>query len=279
LPKTLRYDNSWQDSLEIVASLPPIDYSHVLDGKQKALCTFQNALICLDIISCTSTGREPKFAMKFRDSFRADNGPVRAEQMTGCQNVVMECIMDIAILHHWKEKVKSNQSMSLTELVKRALLLESGLQQIRKKNFERITSQSLLTSSVEDTWIITNVYACAATVYLHATVSGPHPEIPEIKNGVVDTIQALKLLPRAGLLKRLMWPVCVAACLAEGECREFFEVLDEGMREEFGNSQTISRAFGVSRECWKLRRYGTADKRACDWRDAMLSLGDVLLLF
>jgi len=274
----LRRDSNWPHFQNIIASLNPIDFTHFGDGNQTAIRLFQNTLICLDILSCVSTGMEPEFALKFRDKFRAGENTLRLDEITGCESSVMECIMNIAVLRYWKEKETANGSMSLIELAKRALSVERDLQEIRGKNLDRIKNHSVLTSSIKNIWFLTNVFACAASIYLHAAVSGPRPEIPEIKIGVADTIDAIKLLPNGRLLDRLMWPVCVAACLAEAGHQSFFEQLERGIAEQFGSRQNILRALNVAKECWKLRRCSTLSRMDYDWTDAMARIGDIVLL-
>jgi hypothetical protein len=256
-------------------------------------------LICVDILACATTGGSPRFAFKFRDGFsikdrlRCEDGnvfqpfPAPLNSMLivvllviGCDTSVMESIMNIAELRHWKLHEMANESISVISLAKRALQIELSLQSSRKLIREKIDNHSVLTSSISESWIMTNVYACAASVYLHATVSRSCPKVPEIQKGVEDTMVAIKMLPRAKLVRKLLWPICMAACLAAGHQREYFENLERALIEDLGTSQNIVRALSVGRECERLRRCATSSRRAADWIDAMSSLEDhVALLF
>lgn len=118
-----------------------------------------------------------------------------------------------------------------------------------KKIQDRIKSTSAPGSSARITWIITNIFVGAASIYLHAIVSGTSSEVPKIKLGVADTIEAIKLVPDDGLIKRLTWPVCVTACLAGPDHMSFFEQLDRGLAEQYGGSQSILRGLKVAKEC------------------------------
>lgn len=82
-------------------------------------------------------------------------------------------------------------------------------------------------------------------------------------------------------MKSLTWPICIAACLADGDHKTFFERLERGVVDEYGRNQRILRALSIARECWRLRdrRGSSVGGKAYDWRDSMASLGEMVLLF
>jgi hypothetical protein len=82
-----------------------------------------------------------------------------------------------------------------------------------------------------------------------------------------------------GLSKRLAWPVCIAACLCDASRLEFFTSLSRTVTEAYGTDENISRALFITRECWRLGGSRGRDEQTYDWRDAMSSLGTLLLLF
>ena len=270
--QTLRGSSDWQRLIEVVASFKSLTTEHDPTEDQLWLSFNQEVLVYLEILCCTCTGFEPKFAVCLMQTNTTNSTPWL--DATGLERCLMSCLLDITMLRRWKDTQTSKGCLSITELVKRSLSIEQALQQQRQANLERMKSQL-----PRDSWAFTNVFASAASVFLHATISGARPQIPEIRKGVSDTIEALKLLPRPDLLKRLAWPLCITACLVEADRYDFFNALSQRVTEAYGKDENISRAFGVARECWKIRGSRERDDQTYDWRDAMRSLGTPLLLF
>ena len=201
------------------------------------------------------------------------------EEVVGCDAWVIQHIMQIAELRYWKHEETSKGSLSVIELVKRALAIDHSLTEKRHENKRRITDHSVHTSAIKIVWIINNIFASAAAIYLHATVSEPRPEVEEIERGVSDTVEALRLLPHPRFLKRLTWPVCIAACLANSKHKSFFERLEEGLNDDRYETQNMLRGLELARECWSLRRHSDSKSNAYDWTQAMVEKKTRLLLF
>ncbi|GAB7355482.1 hypothetical protein MBLNU459_g5979t1 [Dothideomycetes sp. NU459] len=187
--KVVRKDSTWLKQLDMLATMTAVDYSKPLDGGVSQLEIFQDLLIVLDILASTSTGEAPAFASKFHGRFELRN--IMLEKVTGCDTSVMECILDVSNLQAWNRGHILNDSPSIFELVRRALKIEEKLDQARRKNLELQRNRST-GSRMNHIRIITNIFACATSVYLHIVVSGARPKIQEIKQGVTDTIEALK---------------------------------------------------------------------------------------
>lgn len=217
------------------------------------------------------------------------------EHALGCKSAVMGCIMDISDLQAWSYQQSLQASPSLIELARRALKIEQKLEKAQQENHledslmdhhqEQQIRHHPTNSRLISIRVITNIFACAASIYLHVIVSGAHPKVPEIKRGVTETIGAISSIPNAELIKSLAWPMCIAACMADGDQhRGFFEKLEEGVTEEFGRSQRVLRVFRVARECWRLRDIKSGNSsnglngKAYNWRDSMASLRERFLL-
>lgn len=269
----IRNDDSWRDMQNLIACLHPIATDKLKHGKQHLARVFQSLLVCFDILSCISTEMEPAFALKFRDQFKGKESVLCVEEIIGCEGQVLECIMDVAVLSYWKQQETTKGSISLIELAKRALPLERNIESVRKSIRQRIEGSSNLEYATNHGLVVTNIYACAASVYFHTTISGARTDVPEIKLGVADTIAAIKLVPDAAIIGRLTWPVCVAACLAGGDHKDFFEILDRGLMEHDGKSHNILAALNVAKECWKLQRHCASGGGTYTWAEAMENLG------
>ena len=125
---------------------------------------------------------------------------------------------------------------------------------------------------------ITNVFASAASVYLHVVLSGPQPEIPDIESAVIKTIDSIKRLPSLEMLKRLAWPMLISASLAPTNLRGFFERLEKGLGEDRCGNRNVLRALSIAKECWRLRDRHDANVEFYDWKSGMDSLSLMPLL-
>lgn len=191
----------------------------------------------------------------------------------------METIRSISELQAWKHQQAISGSLSFIELARRALRVEQELNQTWQNNIELLGNYSN-DQKTRGNQVITNIFTCAASVYLHVVVSGARPEVLEIKKAVSDTIRALKKITNVEIVKSLTWPICITACLADGCNRDFFMELEKGIADEYGIYQSVLRGIGVAKECWRLRdRKGeSAAEKVYDWRDSMASLGEMVLL-
>jgi hypothetical protein len=159
----------------------------------------------------------------------------------------------------------------MIELMKSSVVIENDLKR------ERVHTGKCSGDSARSAFM--TVFKSATAVFLQCTVCGPRPEILEIQQGVSKTTDALRDLPHALLLKRLAWPVCIAASMAiETEQQEFFKTLHERIKASWGPEENICRALAAAIECWRLRE-GVPAGKTYDWTDGMKSLGCLWLLF
>jgi len=90
----------------------------------------------------------------------------------------------------------------------------------------------------------------------NSVVCGFYPALDEIKSSVTRTIMAIQRIkePDKGQLARsLVWPACIAGCLAEKEQETFFRnFIAAGVdsADGFGNCQTTR---DVLEACWQHR--------------------------
>ena len=270
----VRGSHDWPRIVEIVASFDPAVTDHASAGDRLGLHFTQEVLAYLELLSCTVTGLEPKYAQKLRQRCVGGEGSQEWSSAIGIETWLMSCLLDIMLLRYWKQEQASKGSLSMAEMVKRALKIEQDLQN-NKLAIVQQKEEGILT----ETSIFTNIFATGASIILHATISDARPHILEIKKGVADLISALRLLPRPEMLKRLSWPICIAACLADTTRYEFFTTLSQRVTEAYGKGENISRTLAVARECWRLRGNHEQGDQTYDWRDAMRSLGTPLLLY
>ena len=205
----------------------------------------------------------------------------------GCENWTMLLIMEIAFLDDWKQNLQISALLSMRALVTRASHIERRLEDGIRDNSNRLSKLTnhsmpsiLGTGAQEPTHLIlliTRIFACSALVYLEVVVSGAYPEMPEIREKVLRTIDALRALPEKATSSSLTWAYCIAGCMAIEEEQMFFRglaVSSDGDASTFGN---FSKALAIIEECWRLRRE-EKQHLPVDWRTAMSSLGMSILL-
>jgi hypothetical protein len=127
---------------------------------------------------------------------------------------------------------------------------------------------------------ITLVFAHAAQVYLNTVISGADPKLDDVRNSVVDTMNALQELQSicdAQALRNLIWPICIAGSMAEDSSTQtYFQSLIQDLGEEahaFGNTADTLQ---IMQRCWTSREENSPE--TLNWADAMESLGQRVLL-
>jgi hypothetical protein len=249
---------------------------------------FSGVIIWFDILGSASTGLRPQYADICAAALGDVDSKVQLQNLMGCENWAMTIIREIAVLEDWKRETASDGVVSLRELVRRASdikqRLESGIARLTErlsqvsnvygayvKNSLDMCSKDLVVSS------ITHVFACAAQVYLSAIVSGPKPNLPEMRGNVARTLAALNALPGAKLIRNVVWPFCIAGCMAAHDQEPKFRDLASAVKIDKHTFGTSWRALEVMETCWMMRR-SPETENGTDWFTAMKKLGVHILL-
>ena len=241
-----------------------------LEGTCRESHFSKEILSYLEVLASTMTGGQPNLAIRHMACI--DNS-IALECVTGVESWLLKCLIQIIQLRKWKSDQLSKASLSMLELMKSSLAIENDLKR------ERACSRPGKYPSDSARSAFMKVFESAIAVFLQCTVSEPRPEIIEIQQEVAKTTDALKNLPQASLLKRLAWPVCIAASMAiEADQQEFFKTLHERLKTAWGLEENICRALTAAFECWRLRESAPTGK-TYDWTDGMKSLGYFWLLF
>jgi hypothetical protein len=243
-------------------------------------------LIWFDILSCASIHSTPYLPNNHE---YLSSHHIRLDKMMGCENWAMILISRISSLSTWKSEQQTTGRLSMKDLMSRGLEIETELNERLEKNKEAIGKPALLPESAscqrlgvtpsKINLVLTRIFAFAALTYLHRTISGAHPSLPEIQESVSNTIEAFKHIPGPTLLRNLVWPFCVTGCMAGKEHEEFFHsAMKVARREGEGCPGNLWKAWDVVQECWKMREGEGDGSKGVDWVDAMEKLGFQLLL-
>jgi hypothetical protein len=133
----------------------------------------------------------------------------------------------------------------MDELMRRLMEIKVVL---KSRAVKPLPSTQRLVSAANTAFI--KVYEAAPALFLECTILEPRPEIVEIQQLVMQTTITLMDLLEASLLKRLAWPVYVAASMALGaEEQEFFKNLHEHPGAAWGQEGNVNQELRVAFEC------------------------------
>jgi hypothetical protein len=232
-----------------------------------------SVFVWFDILASASTRSKP---------FLEDNvqylGNIELDKVMGCESSVMILISKISQLEEWKREMQRAGRLSIVELSSRGS--DIGMLLNHQLATQTILPTTLVFGNSPGKYVstITRIFAYAALTYLHTVVSGPYPELPEIKASVSMTIAALSNLPEPKLLKNLAWPFCMSGCMASRDQDSLFRSLMAGMSIDGHCPGNYWKAFEVMQECWRLRDCHGEASAEVDWTSAMSSLGFQVLL-
>jgi hypothetical protein len=239
---------------------------------QKAHHFFESVLGWYDILSCASTGLSP---LSERPLFSDLNIHVDLGLLRACDNSVTAIIWEIATLS--SERVPSDDTryaqLSSIEGSVTAVLLE--FERGRQKSHQVVSAR----------YMIKQIFAWAAHVYLNVVAYDPYTRQSEIQEGVSKAIEGFEevLSCYPSVLGMLAWPLCVIGSMATSKQRHFFEQLSAMIcdtKAAITKFQTLQRCYLIIQETWRLKeRAGDARKgMQITWMDAMKSLDMVILL-
>jgi hypothetical protein len=238
---------------------------------------FSSVILHLDILACASTRLRPQYADICAAALGDGNSKVMLERIMGCENWAMVLIREIAVLWDWKRR-SERAVLSTGELERQAgdikWRLNVGLEKLSKEPSQSPKREKAQHDRGFVIRRITNVYANAAKVYLDVLVFGPNPDLPEMIESVSSTLAALAALPDPNRLRNVVWPFCIAGCIAKVGQREVFRDLASAAGVHQGVFGSSWRALEVMEKCWALRDEG----KSCDWFVAMQALGHHVLL-
>jgi Fungal specific transcription factor domain len=94
---------------------------------------------------------------------------------------------------------------------------------------------------------VTKVFACAALTYLHVVLLGAYPELPEIRESVLRTIEAFRELSDARKVSNLVWPFCIAGCMALTQNEDDFRDIASSAGSDGKGSRNLEKAVAIER--------------------------------
>ncbi|KAF7557726.1 hypothetical protein G7Z17_g416 [Cylindrodendrum hubeiense] len=268
-----------------------------IPSAEQAAFRFSSTLLILDdIIASTVLQEQPRLYEYHGILLHTTNGTdalIDLEAVVGCQNWVLLHIGEISALDAWKQRCKREGNLDVMELVHRATVIKEALEAHLKQletgavTINNESSSSLLnvlTANLgrqpklhaSQSVLATRVWAHAALLFLSVVVSGWQPASADVRHHV-DRIMGLitwQLTPPA-LMRTVVWPFCVAGCLAEPAQEVCFRGMVEALQPPsvFG---TARKALQIMESVWSDRDANDAASR--DLAACFRRHGDLVLL-
>ncbi|ROV89850.1 hypothetical protein VMCG_09490 [Cytospora schulzeri] len=269
-------------------------------AEQAAFLFSSTLLIFDDIIASTVLQEQPRL-YEYHHSLLGTNvdgtdPPINLEAVVGCQNWALLQISEIAVLDAWKQQSKRAGTLNVMELVHRATAIKDVLEahlaglEIDPAIIPREGNNSLLDVLTADyhhsqqykeptsqSTLVTRVWAHAALVYLFVVVSGWQPASADVRYHVARIIELLSggtLSP--ALLRTMIWPFCVAACLAEPSQEACLRCMVEALQPPsvFGR---VHKGLAIAESVWSCRDV-LGDSEGRDLAMCFRNQGDLVLL-
>jgi hypothetical protein len=263
---------------------------------EQAAFRFSSALLILDdIMAATILQEQPRLYRYHRSLLytpTSSEAAINLEETVGCQNWALLYIGEIATLDAWKQHSHRAGSLDVMELVRRATAIKVSVEEhmllletepINTSN-EGASLLDIFSSDfgqqgktpASQTTLATRVWAHAALIYLFVVVSGWQPASSDVRYHVENVIELLtrQIVPPA-LLRSMVWPFCVAGCLAAPEQEPRLRGMVHALQPPsvFG---TVRKALEIMENVWLKRGAGDAGFR--DLATCFRSQGDLVLL-
>lgn len=267
-------------------------------------------IVFFDTIAATSLERPPRLLSFHRDLLTEPDEETKRSwpendkeyrlphidmnEFVGLQNWIVLAIGEIATLDAWKKEKKRNGSLSVSQLVLRASVIEESLrrniailEQTNGHGPEKADTNPLLDllsrpglypkEMVEITAATSRVWAQAVVTYLSVVVSGWQPASAEIRNSVALTIQMLLTLPSPSCMRAIMWPFTVTGCMAAREEEQTFRDLIAAMGplQLFG---TATKSLEIMEKVWANRTSIEENADQWDYAACFRSAGHAALM-
>lgn len=266
---------------------------HVPSAEQAAFRFSSTILLFDDIIASAVSQEQPKLYEYHHCLLNSSDGTepaINFETTVGCQNWVLLHVSETAMLDAWKQGCKSAGSLNMIDVVHRATPIKDSLERHLTQLGNNILdpgsrqSSSLLEIFMTgysqplsaQTVLVTQVWAHATLLYLSVVVSGWQPHSIDVRYHVDKIIELLtsRISPPA-LLRTMVWPFCVAGCLAEPARIPHFRAIADALQPPsvFG---TVRKALEIMENVW--RNQDAEDSLSRDLATCFRNQGDLILL-
>lgn len=237
-----------------------------------------STLIWLDIISSITRGKGPELFFHHARII-SSNSEIRLEYIMGCKNWVMLQISRITNLHSRILQAHQELTFDCAGFIETAgdidKEIQSGVTQEAFTCFnisDHDYSQSQNAIS-EPTQVITYIFACMASIYLHLVTQGFH-NLDVVDHSVTAAMTMLQTQGPAQILPALVSPLFVIGCVAREEHKSFFRLTFSSWPLLDPILKYRGRISNILEDIWSRR----ISDPLFDWKACVELTGDILLL-
>ncbi|OTA97721.1 hypothetical protein M434DRAFT_18893 [Hypoxylon sp. CO27-5] len=284
--------NALMDLLGPSSSILPIHVAQI-PSSEVAAFRFSSALLIFDdIIASTMLQDQPRlyeYHISLLDIVDGADPPINLEAAVGCQNRTLLQIGEIAALDAWRQQCKRAGNLDVMKLVHRATTIKNSLEaDLSRLEGDPIVipvgCNGLLDAFLADqcqqpnnqSSLVTRIWTHAALLYLFVVVSGWQPASSDVRYHVGQIIDILThQISPPKLLRTMVWPFCVAGCLAKPGQEAHFRGMVNALQPPsvFG---TVRKALEIMENVWHNRDVEEAVSR--DFATCFRNQGDLVLL-
>ncbi|CAG9980903.1 unnamed protein product [Clonostachys byssicola] len=280
--------NTFMGRLGPLSFIPPAEHILIPSGEQDAFYFSTALLLFDDIIASTTLQKRPRLYQYHQSLLESTEGRepvINLEEVIGCQNMTIVQIGEIAVLDEWKKQCQNTGNLNVIELARRATriknVLEGHIMRLEHEPTEgRKNGGNLLDllapndGASSSRRLVTLVWTRATLLYLHVVVSGWQPASDEVRYHVGQMIDLLaNELSPSTLIRSMVWPFCIAGCLAQPAQRVEIRRMVEALQPSIVFS-TIRKALQIMENVWHRN-----EEDACqDFAACFRAHGDMVLL-
>ncbi|KAI1874507.1 hypothetical protein JX265_004715 [Neoarthrinium moseri] len=289
-----------------------IDGVSPMNTDQAAFRFYSTVLLINDILISSSLSRAPRLQDYHLDLLGMRNSSSRksgaseqpgspqtctldVEIIIGCQGWVLFWIGEALSLDFWKKDQVKQAQLDAMDLVDRANVIKNALEEgIRSLAVTSTSPPNIMDLDetgeqdrvLDQTIRLTKTWADAALIFLSMAVSGWQPYALATSSAVervLDSVEHLAAAKNVAVVNRLVWPLCVAGCLAKPDQHPRIRAIIAGLGPK-GLFSTLSQAIEIMERAWAGpsseadRREGIAEGRDLDLALCLNSLGYPVLL-
>ncbi|KAI1841556.1 hypothetical protein JX266_012209 [Neoarthrinium moseri] len=289
-----------------------IDGVSPMNTDQAAFRFYSTVLLINDILISSSLSRAPRLQDYHLDLLGMRNSSSRksgaseqsgspqtctldVEIIIGCQGWVLFWIGEALSLDVWKKDQVKQAQLDAMDLVDRANVIKNALEEgIRSLAVTSTSPPNIMDLDetgeqdrvLDQTIRLTKTWADAALIFLSMAVSGWQPYALATSSAVervLDSVEHLAAAKNVAVVNRLVWPLCVAGCLAKPDQHSRIRAIIAGLGPK-GLFSTLSQAIEIMERAWAGpsseadRREGIAEGRDLDLALCLNSLGYPVLL-
>jgi hypothetical protein len=231
---------------------------HTCSGENTALNFLTGTIIWFDVLACVSTNSQPHLSNYYNRLLNDES--LDLDAILGCQNWAIIAIGGITHLATKCQTASSDTARDEIERIERCIeknlsILRADIDAIRGKHSREPPNEFHVDYSKYIIAVITQIFGCAAIIYLHNLESSPI-----CPSWLEELIAAFRLLPDPRMIRGVLWPLCIGGSMATTrEDQEFFRDLVNAAISDaktFGNS---SQALELLEKAWDMRSRGVED--------------------